>query len=145
MQNIAKLKIIIIDDDPSINLLLKTTLEKQGHEVLTFSDPTVCLASRSQNDNCQRSTPCSDIIISDIVMPHMSGIELFKHQVAKCCKIPATNKALISATTDQEHFNEINELGYKFFKKPFKLSEILRWIEECSESSLANNCLARSA
>lgn len=128
-----KLRIIIIDDDSSINLLLKTALVKLGHHVQTFSDPTYCLAVQDSSCTCPREFPCADVIISDIVMPKMNGIAFFKHQRECSCKIWEENKALISATTDSNHFDEIEELGYTLLKKPFKIAELVQWIEECAD------------
>ena len=93
---IHKLRIIVIDDDPAVNLLLKTALSTRGHHVLTFTDPTECPcpALKQTSCSCPQEFPCADIIISDIVMPNMSGIEFFKVQEAKGCKAFIENKTL---------------------------------------------------
>jgi DNA-binding NtrC family response regulator len=127
------LRIIIIDDDPAINLLLKTALVQRGHHVSTFSDPAACLALKKTTHSCLQGSSCADVIISDVVMPGISGIDFFKLQTARGCKTPEGNKAFISATTRQEHFDAIAELGYKFFNKPFKLLEIVKWVESCAD------------
>lgn len=141
-----KLRINVIDDDPAVNLLLKTALSKLGHHVLTFTDPTECPcpAIKQATCSCPQEFPCADALISDIVMPNMSGIDFLKAQQARGCKIFKENKALFSATTDEEHFEAIEKLGCKFFKKPFKLVEIVKWLEECAEQLPDERDLAKS-
>jgi len=143
--NTKKLRIIVIDDDTAINLLLKTALTKLGHHVLTFHDPTACPCPvlKKAICFCPQELPCADVIISDIVMPNMSGIDFFKRQKAGGCKAPDGNKALISATANKEPFDAIEELGCNFFKKPFKLVEIVKWIEECAERIPEGRLLAK--
>ena len=58
---------------------------------------------------------------------------IFKRQREGDCKAPGVNRALVSATTSEEHFDAVEELGCNFFKKPFKLVEIVKWIEECAK------------
>ncbi|NIQ09844.1 MAG: response regulator, partial [Gammaproteobacteria bacterium] len=127
-----KLKIIIIDDDPAINLLLETALSKLGHDVLTFSDPAACPLAQKETYTCSQDLLCADVILTDIVMPNMSGIDLLKLQEERGCRILKENKAFISATTKDEHFEAIAELGYKHFVKPFKLVDIVAWLGECA-------------
>lgn len=143
MTDTKKLRIIIIDDDPAINLLLKTALSKLGHHVLVFSDPTACQALHKTACSCPQEFSCADVVISDIVMPNMSGIDFFKRIKEKGCKTLSANKALISATTDSEHFDAIEELGCKFFAKPFKLTELVDWIESCAERIPEDRVLAQ--
>jgi DNA-binding response OmpR family regulator len=65
-----KNKILIVDDEPDINLTLKMTLEEHGFEVDTFSDPLLAL------DNFRMGV--YDLIILDIKMPKMNGFELYR-------------------------------------------------------------------
>lgn len=134
MANTKKLRIIIIEDDPAITLLLKTVLTKHGHHVVTFPDPTAypCSALKKSICFCPQEFPCADIVISDILMPNMSGIDFFKRQRAGGCKVPDENKAFISATENEEHFDAIEKMRCKYFKKPFKSVEIIKWVETCS-------------
>lgn len=65
-----KNKILIVDDEPDINLTLKMTLEEHGFEVDTFSDPLLAL------DNFRMGV--YDLIILDIKMPKMNGFEMYR-------------------------------------------------------------------
>ena len=67
MRNI---KLLIVDNEPDINLSLKIYLEDNGFDVDTFEDPIVAL------DNFRKGI--YDLLILDILMPKMHGFELYK-------------------------------------------------------------------
>jgi CheY-like chemotaxis protein len=77
--------------------------------------------------------PCADVIISDIMMPKMDGIEFFKNQRQRGCKAPDANKALMSASVSPLQQTAVAELGCHFIRKPFHIAEIRQWLEECGE------------
>ncbi|MFZ5774749.1 MAG: response regulator transcription factor [Thermodesulfobacteriota bacterium] len=60
--------ILVIDDEETIRSLLDTVLTGAGHTVLVASDGAAGLAL------CRRSQ--ADLIITDIVMPDIDGLEL---------------------------------------------------------------------
>ncbi len=145
VRNKKKLRIIIIEDDPTISQFLKTALSKLGHHVLVFPDPKACPCPVLKKTICfcPQEFPCADVVISDIVMPNMTGIDFFKLQRERGCKAPDANKALMSGTIKSEYIEAAKELGCKFFKKPFKLIEIFDWIEECAERIPEGRVLAK--
>ncbi|MFL6435156.1 MAG: response regulator [Nitrososphaeraceae archaeon] len=63
-------KILIIDNEPDINLSLKIFLEENGFEVDTFEDPIIAL------DNFRKGV--YDLLILDVVMPKIHGFELYR-------------------------------------------------------------------
>jgi YesN/AraC family two-component response regulator len=61
-------KILLIDDDPSILMMLKKMLEKEGH--------TVEVANNGR-EGLEKIESCSpDLLVTDIVMPEKEGLEL---------------------------------------------------------------------
>lgn len=64
-------KILVVDDEKDLCELVKKVLEKRGeYEVSTLSDPVNIL------EICRESKP--DLILLDIVMPHLKGTELIQ-------------------------------------------------------------------
>lgn len=128
------LRIIIFEDDPSLTKLLFLTLTKEGHSVQTFNDPTACPVYKDHGKECPKDKACADVIITDLMMPNMTGIDFLLLQRERGCKAQDHNKALISgAALTEETKRTINELGCKFFKKPFKISELIAWVDECAK------------
>jgi len=70
MGTVYKLRILLVDDDRAVLLLLKTLLEHAGHSVVTASDGVEALSL------LKKSTP--QLIITDWIMPEMDGIEFCK-------------------------------------------------------------------
>lgn len=70
-----KYKILIVDDDPSIREIIEYNLIKEGYETYTASN------GRQALDVAEEVNP--DLIILDVMMPDMDGIE--------CCKILRSN------------------------------------------------------
>lgn len=60
-------KILVIDDEPSILLMLKKMLEKAGHEV------DLALNGREAMELFENNKP--DLLITDIIMPEKEGLE----------------------------------------------------------------------
>ena len=60
-------KILIIDDEPYILLMIKKLLEKEGHEV------DLAMNGKEGLNLCQHKMP--DLLITDIIMPEKEGLE----------------------------------------------------------------------
>ena len=67
----TKAKILVIDDEPSIVKLVQAYLKPEGYDVLTASDGNAGLKS------ARAFKP--DLIILDVMLPGMDGIELLSH------------------------------------------------------------------
>jgi len=60
-------KILVVDDEPAILLMLKKMLEKADHEVDTASDGNEGIILFEKNKH--------DLLITDIIMPEKEGME----------------------------------------------------------------------
>jgi DNA-binding response OmpR family regulator len=60
-------RIIIIDDDPQIRLMLRMTLEKAGY--------TVEEAANGKEGLCKHNREPAELIITDLIMPEQEGME----------------------------------------------------------------------
>jgi CheY-like chemotaxis protein len=128
-----KLRVIVFEDDIAMSHLFKKVLQGYGCEVQAFSDPTACTVFCNPECDCPMDKACIDVLITDFNMPNMNGIELLRLQRKRGCKALGANKALMSAMTTPRQQAAVKELGCHFFRKPFKLSKIKQWIDECAE------------
>ena len=60
-------KILVFDDEPSILLMIKKMLEKEGHEV------DLALNGKDGMELFEKNRP--DLVITDIIMPQKEGLE----------------------------------------------------------------------
>lgn len=132
MEQNRPLRIFVFDDEPAITRLFDLILSPKGHSVHTFHDPSFCEVYQTQHQ-CQQDSPCADVIIADIMMPYMNGIDLLQLQLDRGCKLPAANRALMSAKVDRKQKAAVKALGCHFIRKPFRLVEIKEWVDECAK------------
>ncbi|WP_427978894.1 sigma-54-dependent transcriptional regulator [Agarivorans sp.] len=108
-------QVIIIDDDPDILRSLSQTLELEGYQSLSFANAESALAT------LQAEWP--GVIISDINMPGLSGLEMMQqaHQIdADLPIILLTGHGDISMA-----IKAIRDGAYDFLEKPFATSHLL--------------------
>ena len=63
-------RILVVEDNRALQILLKETLDKGKHQVITAIDGQEGLTTAQEN--------IFDLIISDLMMPRMDGIELIR-------------------------------------------------------------------
>lgn len=116
-------KILIIDDEPYILLMLKKMLEKAGYE----DD----LAANGREGMALFNRDSADLVITDIIMPDKEGLELIlemKKQSPGLKIIAMSGGGRISPESYLEcakHFG-----AEKVFQKPFKQKEIVSAVKE---------------
>src|SRR5258708_32878734 len=65
-----KSRVLVVDDEPQITRVLRTVLTSQGYQVRTAAEGEAALT------NFNEWRP--ELVITDLYMPHMDGIELCK-------------------------------------------------------------------
>jgi CheY-like chemotaxis protein len=129
----VKVRAIVLDDDYMLRTVLSDILKDRGYEVFDASEPTFSPIYLESKCPCQDGYFCTNIIITDINMPNMSGLEFIEHQKSMGCKI--TNLAVMSGRWTDEEREHAKRLGCHTFNKPFKIDEIKKWLDAC-ESKL---------
>ncbi len=108
----AKQKILIVDDEPDILELIEYNLKKEGYQVY--------LASNGQDGVAMAKKVHPDLIILDIMMPKMDGIEACRIMRA----IPEfKNTFMVFLTARSEEYSEIagfNVGADDYIAKPIK-------------------------
>ncbi|GMT46671.1 MAG: response regulator [Nitrospirae bacterium] len=74
------MKILIVDDDPSIRMLYKEELEDEGYDVVTASSGEEALRLFEEEN--------PDLVTLDILMPDMDGIQVLRKMKEKKPRLP---------------------------------------------------------
>lgn len=116
-----KQKVLVVDDEENIRMLIRFNLEKAGYEVLEAADGKEALGL------AQKSLP--DIIILDLMLPGMDGLEVCRNlkQVPRTAALP-----IIMLTAKSDEIDKVIglELGADdYMAKPFSQRELLARIK----------------
>ena len=134
------MKILIAEDEPWIIEQYKAYLESKGHEVLLTKDGERCLqfytASLPTSPKPARAiTPPFDIVILDVRMPKIGGVEVAQEMLAMCPKqkiIIATAYGNEATKGLVEHLGENVEV----LIKPFDLDELVALLDKPGQKSM---------
>ncbi len=126
MEKSLRDKILVVDDERDILIMLKIMLEKEGYTVETASGGLEALKKINQT--------FYPLVISDIKMPDLSGLELLKEIQEKS---PRSIVILITAYASNETAIEGMKHGaYDYITKPFQNDEIKVVIRNALEHQL---------
>lgn len=109
-----KPRILVVDDEESIREFLDIMLRKEGYDVTCVEDGQKAI------DILKKKT--FDLVISDLQMPNVTGIELLKH-----CREAYSELLfmMITAFGTAESAVEAMKMGaYDYITKPFKIDEV---------------------
>jgi CheY-like chemotaxis protein len=112
-------KILIVDDDESLLKLLRETLEAIGYSALSASDGVRAIQLVKAGD--------IDLVIADISMPEMDGLQLLQHVKDFNPSIPVL---LITGVNMNNIKDRVYQYGADaFLDKPFRISKIEELLE----------------
>ena len=131
---------IVLEDDYLQRTLIDAVLKDRGYEVHGSSEPFFSPIFLESKCSCPVGTHCTNIIITDINMPNMTGLEFIEHQKRNGCKIQ--NVAMMSGGWTDEEIEHAKRLGCHIFEKPFKFDEIEKWLDDCEKKLDPDNKLS---
>ena len=109
-------KIVLAEDNSTLSLLLKFRLEKEGYKLLIAADGKEAVEMIEQHD--------PELILTDIMMPYISGLEVISHVRNKLNK--QTPIIVFSAAGQEEMVLKAFNLGANdFMGKPFSPNELV--------------------
>ncbi|MFL6418577.1 MAG: response regulator [Nitrososphaeraceae archaeon] len=120
-------KIMIVDDEPDITLMLKIVLEDNGFEVDAFEDAIAALKYYKAS--------LYDLLILDIKMPEMDGFELYD----EIKKIDDKMKVCF-LTASEMYYNKLRKDKYSsldkdlFIQKPIENEELVNIVNKILNS-----------
>lgn len=113
--------VLIVEDDPSVRELAVMILRNCGYQVQESNNAFEALRLLKRN-------PGFDLVVTDVIMPQMSGKDLYDQIKAQ---LPQIKVLLMSGYTDDAlaHHGVLDE-GFFFLEKPFSPSKIARKVRE---------------
>ena len=121
--NVGRELIMIVDDEHDILQILRAGLARYGHRVMVFSDPQLALKEFEIHHSDY------DLVLTDIRMPLMSGIELALH----VRRIDPEVRLMIMSAFELSAYELSHDLPYvkteDLLKKPVSLSSVCKAID----------------
>lgn len=108
-------KILFVEDEEDLTLIVADTLRGQGYEVITAADGIAGL-DRFKSER-------ADIVVADVMMPKMDGFSMAKEIRKLSLTVPLLFLTAKSTIDDVEEGFEIGANDY--LKKPFELRELI--------------------
>jgi len=107
-------RILVIDDEPGIGLSCRRILEPEGHEVASFVDSQAGLQAALSGE--------FDLVIVDLMMPGLSGMEILKS--IKGAGVSAEVVIITGYSTVESAVEAMKEGAADYLSKPFTPNEL---------------------
>jgi two-component system, OmpR family, KDP operon response regulator KdpE len=108
------MRILIVDDEPQITRVLRTSLQSNGHEVTVARDGMEAL------ELFLKAPP--ELVITDLAMPRMDGIELTR-EIRERSQVPII--VLSVRSQDAAKVTALDEGADDYMTKPFSIQELM--------------------
>ncbi len=114
--------VLIVEDDENVLGFIKEMLTGTGYQVFTASDPRQAIQLFQQEQHA------IDLVISDVIMPMMTGLELAR----EIRKIRPQVKIILGSGYTEKRVDpaEIKKRGYQFVHKPYSMTTLLKTIKQ---------------
>ena len=125
----AKQRILIVDDEEDICMILSYSLQKAGYEVLVAHSAEETLDLLLSPNSPIASSPI-DLILLDIMMGEMSGLEMAEKLKSENGNVKGENHLppiiFLTALSDEDTVLQGFQLGADdYISKPFRIAEVL--------------------
>jgi len=130
-----RVKLLVVDDEPSVRLLLRTTLEEEttGFEIIEASDGAEAISQVTKHQ--------PDLILLDLQMPVLDGVSVIKHLRRNHIYTPVI---MLTALSDRESIIRCMEAGAtRYVIKPFRTEELLSTLSHAFADAALTNDRAR--
>jgi len=120
-------KILIVDDEPDVLLLLRVNLEAAGYETVLAADGETALT------RIDETTP--DVVLLDIMMPVMDGWGVLR---VLSGREAAPRVVVVSArSSDRDVVRALTSGALDYVTKPFDPEDLIAIVERTASSSMA--------
>ena len=120
-------RILLVEDEATVRLMAQLMLEKVGFSVLVAASPHEAL------EKCRRLEGEIDCLLTDVIMPGMSGVEMSR---AIRCIRPEIGVVYMSGySSDMIAHHGVLAEGVVFLQKPFDVKTLIEKIEQAIQFS----------
>jgi len=119
----SKPRALVVDDDDSIRTLLQKLVEHLDINVDTARDGEEAISMIDEDGY--------DVILLDLMMPHVDGFEVLTHIREKRPDLLGCT-IIASAVPKQEIFRRLKDAVYKIHTKPFEIGMLVHDIRACA-------------
>ncbi len=117
-------KLLVVDDENNLRMVVQKEMSRQGHEVETASDGEAAWELLEQQD--------FDVLLCDINMPRLDGIELLRRLREKSQNPPEV--IMLTGQATVESAIEAMKLGaYDYLTKPYRITELSVLVSQADE------------
>lgn len=124
----SKAPVWVVDDDRAIRWVLSRALERAGHAARTFENGSAVLEKLEAVKLGETEEPA--VILSDIRMPGLSGVELVERLNTALPQVPVL---IMTAFSDLESAVSAYRSGaFEYLTKPFDIEKVLELVERAA-------------
>lgn len=124
----SKAPVWVVDDDRAIRWVLSRALERAGHAARTFENGSAVLEKLEAVKLGETEEPA--VILSDIRMPGLSGVELVERFNTVLPQVPVL---IMTAFSDLESAVSAYRSGaFEYLTKPFDIEKVLELVERAA-------------
>ena len=117
-------KLLVVDDEKNLRLVVEKELSRQGHQVETAADGEAAWGVLEAHD--------FDVVLCDINMPRLDGIALLRRIKEKCANPPEV--IMLTGQGTVETAIEAMKLGaYDYLTKPYRIKELSALVDAAAE------------
>ena len=117
-------KLLVVDDERNLRLVVEKELSRQGHDVETADDGEAGWALLEEQD--------FDVLLCDINMPRLDGISLLRRTRERCQNPPEV--IMLTGQATVETAIEAMKLGaYDYLTKPYRIGELSALVTQAAE------------
>lgn len=129
----ARRKLLVVEDDGMVREFMRTALELDGFEVLEAESGIEALT-------IIQAEPAIDLLITDLVMPDINGLELY-HRLKKNTELKVL---FVSGYPDEHIIGEgVADIGTSFLPKPFTMETLVQRVNDVLDGTVQTKILDR--
>ena len=113
-------RVLVVDDEKNITVVIQAMLERAGFEVITFNDSAEALEAISSED--------IDLVITDLYMPGLGGMEILEYCQKNMSQLPVV--MITAYGTVESAVDALKSGAFDFITKPFDQSDLLTVVKK---------------